>query len=347
VELPPFQRAIEAGVDAVMVAHVTVPALSDRVATTSPAIITELLKTKMGFEGVVVTDALDMAALTKQYASDVGRAAVEAFKAGNDVLLIPVDLDSSWKAMVEAVRSGEVSEDRLDEAVLKLLRWKAALGLHRTRLVDVDRVPARVGRPQDAAVAQQAADDAVVLVRDEGGVLPLEATPPQEEGLPYLSTVQASSGLLVVVLSRDVGGPWGRELHAQVRGRVPGARVVYVDRANADGVADTVLAAADEADAVVVAAFVAPEPGERTADAGPGDPSGRLLQALLDRAASRTAVVAVGSPYVAQAFPAIQTYLCTFSNTAVSERSAVRALFGEIPLRGRLPVSINEPTPAR
>ena len=125
VELPPFRRAIAAGVDAVMVAHVTVPALepdSNRVATTSPAIVTQLLQQKLGFRGIVVTDALDMAGLTRLYAANIGRAAVDAFKAGNDLLLIPPDLDASYRAMLDAVRTGEISKERLDTSVRKILQ---------------------------------------------------------------------------------------------------------------------------------------------------------------------------------------------------------------------------------
>ncbi len=343
VELRPFRRAIEAGVDAVMVAHVTVPAIEpspDRVATTSAAVVTDLLRTRLGFRGVVVTDALDMAALTKKYAPDVGRAAVDAFKAGNDYLIIPADFPASWQAMVEAVRSGEVSAARLDEAVLKILRWKAGLGLHLQRLVDVSQVPVRVGRPEDAARAQQIADDAVTLVRDDAGVLPLQAAPPVEGGLPYLTSVETRNRLVTVVLSRDVSGPWGRVLGREVLRRVPDANVVVVDQGTAAGATDDVLRAVEEAKAVVVAAFVAPVPGEGEAGAGHTDPAGRLLRQILDRAADKAVVVAAGSPYVAEAFPQIRSYLCTFSSAAVSETSAVKALFGEIPMHGRLPVTI-------
>ena len=111
VELAPFRKAIAAGVDSVMVAHVTVPALEpdpNRVATTSPAIVTDLLKGQLGFQGIVVTDALDMAGLTRLYSANIGRAAVDAFKAGSDLLLIPADLDASYKAVLEAARSGEI-----------------------------------------------------------------------------------------------------------------------------------------------------------------------------------------------------------------------------------------------
>ena len=111
VELPPFRKAIAAGVDSVMVAHVTVPALEadpNRVATTSPAIVSDLLKHELGFQGIVVTDALDMAGLTRLYAANIGRAAVDAFKAGSDLLLIPADLEASYNAVLEAARSGNL-----------------------------------------------------------------------------------------------------------------------------------------------------------------------------------------------------------------------------------------------
>ena len=134
-----------------MVAHVTVPALDsapNRVATTSKRIVNGLLKEEMGFKGIVVTDALDMAGLTRLYANDVGRAAVEAFQAGNDLLIIPADLDKSYRAVLAAVQSGEISRDRLDDSVRKILDLKASLGLHKGRLVDLNLLPAEIGKPE-------------------------------------------------------------------------------------------------------------------------------------------------------------------------------------------------------
>src|SRR5271167_3415886 len=152
VERPPFQKAIAAGVDSVMVAHVSIPALDsdpNHVATTSPAIVTGLLKEQLGFKGIVVTDALDMAGLTRLYAGHIGRAAVDAFKAGNDVLIIPADLDASYKAMLEAVRGGEISTVQLDASVLKILKAKAALNLHKSRLVSLEAITEVVGSPEN------------------------------------------------------------------------------------------------------------------------------------------------------------------------------------------------------
>src|SRR6202521_1813172 len=154
IELPPFRQAIAAGVDSVMVAHVTVPALDsdpNHVATISPVIVSDLLEKQLGFKGIVVTDALDMAALTHLFASNIGRAAVEAFKAGNDLLLIPADFPASYNAMVQAVQSGEISRERLDRSVLKILKTKASLGLQDARLVDISAIAKVVAKPSNLA----------------------------------------------------------------------------------------------------------------------------------------------------------------------------------------------------
>ncbi len=346
VELPPFEKAIEAGVDSVMVAHVSVPALDsdpNRVATTSAAIVTGLLKNQLGFKGIVVTDALDMAALTRQYAPNIGRAAVDAFKAGNDVLLIPADLDASYRAMVEAVRSGEISQAQLDASVLKILRAKASLSLHKTRLVNVDALTTLVGKPENLALGQQIADDAVTLVRDNGKLLPMKSNGTAKPVLPYQKVVEVRDAVVAIMFSDDMRTEAGRALERELRLRVPDAHVIYVDPRAAAAMTDDVLKAVANAQTVIAAVYEVPVPG-RVADAtntiGLSDAGEVLLQKVLGQAAEKTVVVAMGNPYLAQDFPAVQNYLCSFSNATVSEISAVKALFGEIPIRGHLPVSI-------
>jgi beta-N-acetylhexosaminidase len=349
VELPPFEKAIDSGVDAIMVAHVSVPALEpdpNRVATISPRVVTDLLKKQMKFQGIVVSDALDMAGLTRLYEHNIGRAAVEAFKAGNDVLLIPADLDASYRAMVEAVKSGEISHARLDDSVRKILRTKASLGLAKSRKVEVSVVADRVGKPQNVTFGQQIADDAVTLVKDNNNTLPLKSVGTRKEGLPYLSIEETHNHFVVVVFSEDVRNDSGRALARQVRARVPDANVLYVDTRVAAGMSDEILKAVGEAETVVAAVYLIPSPGvvNKTAGAAKnsvsmGDATATLLNQILGRA-TKTIVVAMGNPYVASSFPQIQTYLCTFSNVSISEVSAVKALFGEIPVRGHLPVSI-------
>jgi beta-N-acetylhexosaminidase len=350
LELVPFKRAIAAGVDSVMVAHVTAPALEadpNRVATTSPAVVNDLLKKQMGFKGIVVTDALDMAGLTRLYAADVGRAAVDAFKAGNDLLIIPADLDASYRDMVKAVRSGEVRREQLDASVLKILKAKASLGLHKSRLADLNALSTVVGKPENLALGQEVADDAVTLVRDNGKVLPLKKVGTGPAGLPYTRVEEVGNRLVVVVLTEDVRTETGRTLERQIKLRVPDARVFYVDPRIASAMANDVLAAVDQAESVIAAVYVVPNPGRAVTVNGAlqssvamTDANGTLLQKVLEKAAAKTAVLAMGNPYLATDFASVENYLCSFSNTSVSEMAVVKALFGEIAIHGHLPVTI-------
>jgi beta-N-acetylhexosaminidase len=355
VELPPFKRAIEAGVDAVMVAHVTVPALDsepNRVATTSKAIVTGLLREDMGFQGIVVTDALDMAGLTRLYAKDIGRAAVESFKAGNDMLIIPANLDASYRAVLQAVQSGEISRSRLDQSVRKILGLKASLGLNKARLVDPGQLSSEIAKPENLAVGQRIADEAITLVRDNGKVIPLQSpatsSGTMEAALPYQSLPEVSNRLVAVIFSDDVRTDSGRMLERQILVRVPDAHVIYVDARSAAGMKPAIVEAVEAAEHVIAAVYVNPVAGKalRAADGGltntvaMDNATGSLLSAILDRAADRTVILAMGNPYVVQEFPAIENYLCAFSNATVSETAAVKAIFGEIPIGGHLPVTI-------
>jgi beta-N-acetylhexosaminidase len=343
IELPPFRRAIAAGVDSVMVAHVTVPALDpdpNHVATISPIIVSDLLEKQLNFKGIVVTDALDMAGLTHLFANNIGRAAVEAFKAGNDLLIIPADFPASYNSMLQAVQSGEISRDRLDHSVLKILKAKASLDLQKARLVDVNALATTVGKPENLAFGQQVSESAITLVRDNGKVLPLKSKGTAKAGLPYTTKEETHNQTLAVLFSDDVrtesGRAFGREFHA----RIPDARMIYVDSRIATDMTNDVLKAVDEAKTVVAAVYVVPMAGKVGNSVAMSDASGTLLQRVLDHAADKTAVIAMGNPYLAADFPKIENYMCTFSNASVSEIAAVKALFGEIPIRGHLPVTI-------
>ena len=351
VDLPPFRKAIGAGVDAVMTAHVRVLALDpdrSRVATTSPAIVTGLLKNHLGFKGIVVTDALDMAGLGGLYAKNPGRMAVDAFKAGNDVLTMPSNLDASYRAMLEAVHTGEIGQERLDASVLKILQAKASLGLEKTRLVDVGAIPRLVGNPENIAAGQRISDASITLVRDNGKLLPLRDGRPDKRLLVLYQRVKARPTMLVIILSDNVRSDDGRVLERQIRKRAPDARVVYVDPRVAAARSDVVLKAADRAQQVVVAVYVVPSAartrtvarGQKNSASLP-DSTAKFLSRILARATEKTAVLAMGTPYLTGDFPSIQNYICTFSNVTVSEISAARALFGEIPIPGHLPVNIS------
>ncbi len=349
IELPPFRAAIKAGVDAVMVAHIAVPALDpdpNHVASISPVIVMGLLKQQMGFNGLVVTDALDMAGLTKLFpeggSAGAGRAAVEAVKAGNDMLLIPSNLDGSYQGLLQAVRSGEIPESRIDESVLKILRAKASVGLNRATQVDINAVNRIVAQPASLATAEDIADDAVTLVRDNHQVLPLKAT---RKGTnagqhAYPSTAENRDRTVLLIFTDDSRSDAGRVLEHQVRARIPNAKTIYIDSRDAAVLTQPVMDAVNQAQAVIAAIYLSPQGGASTNRIALQNVSAALLENVLRNVADKTVVIALGNPYIAAQLPEVKTYVCTFSDAQVSELSAAKAIFGEIPMSGRLPVTI-------
>jgi beta-N-acetylhexosaminidase len=242
--------------------------------------------------------------------------------------------------MLKAVQSGEISQERLDRSVLKILKIKASVGLNDGRTVDLGALANSVGKPQNITFGQQVADSAITLVRDNGKVLPLKSKGTVKGALPYTTREETHNNVVAVLFSEDVRSESGRVFGREFRSRIPDARVFYVDPRIAGGMSEEILKAVDEAQAVVAAVYVIPTAGKIGNSMAMSDATGTLLQALLDHAAQKSAIVAMGNPYLASDFPKIENYMCTFSNATVSEASAVKALFGEIAIRGRLPVTI-------
>jgi beta-N-acetylhexosaminidase len=355
VELPPFRNAIQAGVDSVMVAHLSVPALDadpNKVATISKNVIDGVLREKLGFKNIIVTDALEMRGLTSLYPPErsggPARAAVDAVKAGNDVILWPSDLESAFHGIVDAVRRGEISSSRIDASVRKILLAKASLGLHKARLVDLRQVSFVVSKQQDLQFAQQVADDAATLVRGREGVLPFTKfqIPPAEAEI-FQTRAKPGTQVVAIVLTDSIHGSTGRGFESAFKARRADARFFYVDNDLAQLLTPEITQAVKEAERVVVAAYVVPTAakqvmvnGKLVNSLGLQEGAGGLLTQVLDLAAAKTAVVAMGSPYLAQSFNNIQTYLCTYSSASTSELSAVKVLFGELQPKGKLPVTL-------
>jgi beta-N-acetylhexosaminidase len=346
VELVPFRSAIAAGVDSVMVGHLIVPAVEpdpNRPASVSAHVIKDLLQGQLGFKGLVVTDGLDMAGLTHVFSGSEAEisseAAVAAVEAGEDMIIIPGDLGGAYNGLLSAVKKGEISEARIDASVLKILRMKASVGLDRNRFVDLSRVQDQIAQPENVAFAESVADRAVTLVEDGGKLIPVTAK--------HVGTAMPPACHVVAVIfsDRPRGSDGGRAFANELRKRAPDATVFFVDPSNSSYVFDNVLAAVRDACMVIAVAESVPNPrrttegragGSVSLDTGPM----QLLTGIVKTAGAKTIFVAFGNPYTGGSFPGIQTYVCTYSNTVVSASSLARALFGEIPIHGRLPVSI-------
>jgi beta-N-acetylhexosaminidase len=323
VELAPFRAAITAGASTIMTGHLAVPALEpdpNVPATMSPKITTELLRGQLGFEGLVVTDALEMRGVTGRYPP--GEAAVRSVLAGADVLLVPPVLDAALQAVKEAVASGRIPMARLDEAVTRVLRAKAKLGLNKSKLVDLEALAEKFDRPEFDRAALDIADRGITLLRDDQRVLPLDATKPQR--------------LLLVAVSGDNDPYPAGNLESEIRWRVDSLTTIRMDTrfVRADMVK---LPSPDTYDVAIAAVFVRVTDSKGTVGL-PDDEAG-VVDKLL--AAGKPVVIACfGSPYLAARFPSSKTWIASFSTAEVTQRAMGRALFGQVAVGGRFPVTV-------
>lgn len=319
LDAPPFRAAIAAGIDSIMTAHLMVPALddSDDPATLSRPILTGILREELGYDGVVVTDSLGMEGVRTKYGDD--RVPVLALKAGVDQLLNPPSLDVAWNAVLKAVRDGELTEERLDESILRVLRLKAKLGLFKDPYASPDGVDRRVGTRAHRAAADRIAERTTTLLVNEDRVLPLSrrrqpkllvvgADPASPSG-----TTGPPTGVLAGALNE-----LGFTATALSTGTAPSAATI-----------DRAVAAAQEADAVVVGTYnVTASSSQRT-----------LVERLL--ATGRPVVaVAIRNPYDVAHLPAVPAFLATYSWTDVELRAAARVIAGRVEPRGTLPVPV-------
>ncbi|WP_369222881.1 glycoside hydrolase family 3 protein [Streptomyces sp. R39] len=315
----PFRAAIAAGVDSIMTAHIQFPALdaSGDPATLSRPVLTGILRGELGYDGVVVTDSLGMEGVRTKYGDD--RVPVLALKAGADQLLNPPTLDIAWNAVLKAVQNGELTESRLDESVLRILRLKSRLGLLDRPYVNAKDVGRVVGTAKHLAAADRIAERTTTLLVNEGGLLPLS---PRTHGTVLVvgadpdspsGTTGPPTGVLAAALTE-----LGFTATALPTGTAPSAATV-----------DKAVSAARAADAVIVGTYnVTSGGGQR-----------QLVEQLV--ATGRPVVaVAMRNPYDVAQLAFVHACLATYSWTDVELRAAARVIAGRVAPRGRLPVPV-------
>ncbi len=322
VELVPFRRAVGNGIDGLLVGHIAVIGLEGAAAppaSLSERIVGGLLRGRLGFQGLVFTDALNMGAVTRRHPT--AEAAVLALRAGADVLLQPPGTADVIDRVVEAVETGRLPAERIERSARRMLAAKAAAGLHRRASVAPDSIPARVGVPEHETVAGRVAQASITLAKDPRGLVPLSSS---------------ADRIIHVIYTRSGEGSAGEALHAALAAaglRIERARVGRRTPARAyAALRDRALVA----DLVLVTVAVAPHQYRELEV--PDELSG-FVEAL--SAAGRPVVtVSLGTPYLLDAFPSVPAFLLAWSDADVSQRAAARALLGEAPIRGRLPVSV-------
>jgi len=323
LELVPFRAAIAAGVGTIMTGHLNVPALEpdpNTPATLSSRVLTDLLRKQLGFQGLVVTDAMDMGGITVRYAP--GDAAVRAFLAGADALLMPPVPDAAYEALLAAVHSGQISQQRLDASVRRILAAKARLGLQKNRLVDVAALNNNFGSLAWQAESQEISDRGITLLQDTPHRLPLDGT-------------KRARALLVCLYADPEPYP-GEDLERELRKRFDSVVTLRADTKFAKA-ENLKLPAPDSYDVAILALFV--RVSDRKGDVDVPADQFPLIQQIY-KTGKPVISVGLGSPYLIERFPQAETWLSVFGIADVAQISVARALFGEIPIRGRLPVTI-------
>ena len=323
LELVPFRAAIAAGVSSVMTGHLNIPALEpdpNTPATLSHNILTDLLRNQLGFQGLVVTDAMDMGGITVRFAP--GEAAVRAVEAGADAVLMPPVPDAAFEALQQAVKSGRISKEHLDASVRRLLQAKARLGLQQNRLVDVNKLSAKFGGVALQDEAQNISDRGITLLRDNPHRLPLDGTKPLR-------------GLLVAFYADPEPYP-GEDLERELRSKFDSLTTLRADTrfVNA-GILK--LPAPESYDVAILALFVRVSDRKGNVDV-PAEQA--ALAEQIYKTGKPVITVGLGSPYLIERFPQAETWLAAFGISDVAQISIARALFGQISVRGKLPVTV-------
>lgn len=310
IDLPPFQAAIDADVDSIMTAHIVVPALDDSgdPATLSHKIITGQLREELGFDGVIVTDGLEMAGVRQQYGD--GEVAVRALEAGVDQLLLPADPRVAYAAVEEALESGRLTEDRIDESVRRILVMKYDQGVTADAHVDVDKVFNVVGKQSHLRAAEKITDGTTTLVRNEDGALPV--------------AVDGKS-----VLVTGYGETTGRTLAAELTERGAEATPLATGTAPTQAQIDQAVAAAQTSDVTVVLTNNVSATSRQ-----------KQLVAALDATDTHLIVVGVRNPYDINQLGDVDNFIATYSYATPALVSLAKVITGEISPEGTLPVDI-------
>jgi beta-N-acetylhexosaminidase len=323
LELVPFRAAIDAGVGSVMTGHLNVPSLEpdpNTPATLSHNILTGVLRDQLGFEGLVITDAMDMGGITVRFAP--GEAAVRAVLAGADALLMPPVPDAAYEALQVAVKNGRISQERLDASVRRILEAKARLGLEKNRLVDLAKLNTKFGSVNWQKEAQDISDRGITLLRDTPKRLPLDGAKP-------------SRALLLAFYADPEPYP-GEDLERELRRRFDSVTTLRADTRFVNA-ANLKLPSPDTYDVALVALFVRVSDRKGNVDV-PTEQA--ALADQIYKSGKSAITLAFGSPYLIERFPQAETWLGAFGISDVAQISMARALFGEIPVRGHLPVTI-------
>ncbi len=346
-ELVPFRAAVAGGIASVMIAHIALPQIDGEEisplanyrggdaeagaeivkekatipATLSYKVQTEMLRKDMGFKGLIVSDAMSMSGLTLYFTQE--EAGVRAFLAGTDILEKPADVDAMLRGLADAVRSGRIPMDRLNESVRRQLAWKYEVGLFSERITPIDQIDTIVSGAETTKLTDEIATKALTLVKNGNGTIPLDRT----------------KRIAVLGISNGFDGPLTM---ASLNGSLRAAGVrftpAYIQENSTPEQVEAARQAVNGADVVVVGLYGRVRSGAKNS-VGIPESGAAILRNLI--AANKTVIgISFGNPYVLGAFPEMDSYLVAYGDMPSLQRAAGRGLTGQQDITGRLPITL-------
>ena len=324
VEILPFQAMSDAGVDAIMVAHVHAPDYqpeADRPSSISPFWIQSILREKIGFKGIVITDAMSMGGISKNYSDAF--ALIETIKAGSDVIIQNYNLKGSIDTIEKAINDGEISIHRINGSVLKILQMKEKVGLQKSTKISLDSFHNSYNKNEHKQIAKQIAQEAITCVKYDSNIFPFNTNNPE------------TLYVIDIYDSRN-----NHEMSSVTKGLKKSRlkiKTLQIDESDSKVVLDAMLNEIPENALVLVNAFANPKASKDRIFLPENE--SEFLRTLMNKT-DRIVLASLGTPYLIQEFPGIPVYLCAYKNNSVMQSALVNALLGKNKISGKLPVSI-------
>ena len=352
IELVPFRAAVKSGVGSVMTGHIGMPQIDRTVVTPLPRdlklkpidtdeggevvvekgtmpttlspVINGILRHDLGFDGLIVTDAMSMSGLTLYFTQE--EASVRALEAGADLLLKPADPDAAFRGVREAVMKGRLKEQRIDESALRVLAAKYDLGLVKQKITPLDAIDRNVAGKESLELAREIAEHAITLVRNDANLIPLNSLKPEAR----IFNLAITNGDDRLWIANAFVAAIARSGHK--------VETLVLDDRSSDAEVQNALERANHADLVIASLYGRVRTGQARS-VGLPEPGAKALSALIT---SRVPLVGIsfGNPYLLQSFPELRTYVVAYGDMPSLQQAAARAVLGEIDITGKLPISL-------
>jgi len=324
MELYPFKENIKNGVMSIMVGHLAVPAIEGDTgipASLSKKIITDLLKNQLDFNGLIVTDALNMHGITNYYST--AKATIEAIKAGHDCILFPDNPVETIDAIINAVKNGEITEERINYSVRKILLTKKWAGLDKERFIDIDKISSIVGIEKHLELAKLISRKSITLLKNENNLIPLSK-----------NQLTKFAHIIVVDSRNDNDGEFFRRT---LKSKIPDINFTRVLMNSGEVDYESAIENSLNSDVIIISVYSKVRAYQGTL--GINDKQKELIKKIIGLK-KPTILISHGNPYVIGEFPNVTAYINNYGDTKFSELAVAEALFGEIDIEGKSPVSI-------